>query len=439
MSFDTNIHQRAVSSSSFSSYEISGDKPALSESDEKTQAVGLTTLSSTERPSPSILPEGKVAALKSDSSLMAFCKKSLSLFVSTFTRTPRSEMGEGSLSSISSRPSLMNPDQGLLALHFSTDEGRAALQSYLTALGSGSKVSIEEAIDYMNQGEALVEQIIDGKCPKMDDDCEKAQEQLRAVCWFIMGKAGMEGHFVKSGTLRFNDENSKIFEFLNSSPERYLRVSTHFNERSLSSDAGFGNVGFTGLARGKKAQPGIEDYQSKLPGQGGAIVFDKLKDGTTFLKIESGGMPEVFKRRGTVKKTTQHIFRAMGRVFAHSFSFIITRFQKSHSVDDAKYTAKEHVPKQILKNFKHTVTILEKTGKIDSREAKVMIKTAKMGIKHIEKHVETLLGGIHNPQDLGRVINSLLETRDSIATLINRNNVGIEDRKGEEVHVRISD
>lgn len=423
------------------------DNPILSKSDQKAQNAARETLKEPAE-SSKLLDKIKISFLDGQGAFAALYKQVLLIFVSLLGSGKAASGAEAKYSAIDKEPIKLPENAGTLATHFA-GEGKEALEKYLSVLGPKSKVTIQEAIDYMDKGEKLAEGIGKGELSKMSSDPKEAQEQLRAICWFIMAKAGQDAQFVKSGSLRFPDADQKMFDFLNSSPEKYLRVSTHFNERSLSDKASFSNVGLTGLAPGKKAQPGIEDYDRRLPGQGGAVVFDKLQDGTTFLKLESGGMPEIFRSQSTARETIDHILKASGRVLEHSLSFIITRFEtKSHGADDAQYTAKEHVPKRILKDFKHTVKILKETGLVSSKEAKSMVKTAKVGLKSIQdlngklaERMSTKIAHTEHSDELEKLrqAQSLLsKTNAGIDSLMHKNaEVGIADRKGEEVHVRV--
>ncbi|MFC7207577.1 hypothetical protein ACFQOZ_13245 [Comamonas endophytica] len=180
-------------------------------------------------------------------------------------------------------------------------------------------------------------------------------ETARGISWYIAACAAQQdvnqqatgsaamvngkevSNLTVKGAFVFNDPNNAIYKFLQSSPLAYSRISSHFHERSASD----------GMIGSRPEQRGIEDYDRRLPGQNGAMLFDKLKGAPgkeeMFLKFEHTGYPEVSTSAQRVDDQGQGLasgWRALGRKIAHALSFIQTRFEGAMGVN-----RKEHVHK----------------------------------------------------------------------------------------------
>lgn len=97
-----------------------------------------------------------------------------------------------------------------------------------------------------------------------------------------MGKAGLYGEFYTSGVFRVDDPDGRIFKFLNSHKNAYPRISTHYTERIDETYALHSQ------------QRGIDIRKSPncaLPANKNTVLFFRLGDGTTIMKIESAGCP----------------------------------------------------------------------------------------------------------------------------------------------------
>lgn len=219
----------------------------------------------------------------------------------------------------------------------------------------GSSVGKQEMQGYINMGERIVTALkdpanhreggvmVDGLLVKSNLDT------TRAVSWYLQAKGvadnaapDREPAFLNRGAMVMDDPGNLLYNFLNSAPNAYGRASTHFNERSSSDSAGFGNTGAAGLMAGLKspqsAQRGIEDFDNRMPSGKGCLVFDKLDTlqggdkPRLFLKWESVGMPTVFGGgthadaesgwSGKVWNRAGAVFRCLGHSvnFVHSLS-----------------------------------------------------------------------------------------------------------------------
>lgn len=155
-------------------------------------------------------------------------------------------------------------------------------------------------------GKPPLELIIHGKQVEVPSNTYTA----RALAWYMMASAASQdvlrnvlgdtstSDMTTSGSYVMKDPGHRIYDFLNGAPTSAGRMSTHFEER-VGHDNEHYVLGFVPTFGSKLAQRGIEDYQSRMPGQGGTMLFDKLQpDGSgtpeLFVKFESAGCPPYF-------------------------------------------------------------------------------------------------------------------------------------------------
>lgn len=132
----------------------------------------------------------------------------------------------------------------------------------------------------------------------------------RALAWYMMASAASQdvlrnalgdtstSDMTTSGSYIMKDPGHRIYDFLNNAPTSAARMSTHYEERVDHGNEHY-VLGFVPTFGAKVAQRGIEDFRSRMPGQGGTMLFDKLKpdsNGTPelFVKFESAGCPPYF-------------------------------------------------------------------------------------------------------------------------------------------------
>lgn len=291
-----------------------------------------------------------------------------------------------------------------------TELSREAIQKYV-ALGervvraieqTGAQDSQEEvpldgaqeAVDAIGQSRAGRVQRLKLTTPAGGVELTPNQEVTRAISWYVvacaaqqdvkqqlMGEPRMvDGQVVTdlsiSGAYVFKDPGNAIYNFMQSSPLAYARISTHFNERSAS------DILFGGYAD----QRGIEDYQRRLPGENGTILFDKLKDGEMFVKFETAGVPSISTQVDDMGQGGASLREVWSRQIMHALSFVLTRIASLPGVE-----RKEHVYKGILKPIVHdpfmrVVTAAEQLGLLGEKmSADSHAKLSKeQGLPHLE-------------------------------------------------------
>ena len=221
----------------------------------------------------------------------------------------------------------------------------------------------------------------------------------RALSWYLMAKAAQQdcaqeaflrkpgdpllpSNMATSGSFLLKDPHNTFFDFLSSAPTAGDRISTHFNERADHDRR-------HGFIPGKAIQRGIEDYSDSLPGEGGTMLFDKLRapngDLELFIKFEATGCPPLFQTQndeGVGRAPTDHVvqfFSAIHRNLAHALSF--AHGQKT--ADAQTVMRQEHVVKGILKDtvaapFKAVIKMAQEGDLFDGSAIKSLSVTQAM-------------------------------------------------------------
>lgn len=222
----------------------------------------------------------------------------------------------------------------------------------------------------------------------------------RALAWHMMAVAakndikqvpGKPSNMATNGSFVMKDPDNRIFHFLNANPMVGGRFSTHFEER-VAPD---GN-----RVLNKPIQRGFDDYENKLPGQGGALLFDKLiptergGDPELFIKIEATGCPALFKLQ-----SHEHRFHVIFRCFAaidrhvmHSLSFIQTRFEK-HNLNEVlrqEHVYKGALKKPVMEPFSLLVNQAVQAGVIDTNLKAIGKNVQKYGLPFINNAVSLI-------------------------------------------------
>lgn len=251
-----------------------------------------------------------------------------------------------------------------------TELSRGAIQKYV-ALGERVVRAIEQIpLEVAQEADVVTGQSFAGSVQRLKlttpagaVELTPNQEVTRAISWYVVACAAQQDVNQKatgiarmvdgkevtdlsiSGSYMFKDPGHAIYRFMQSSALAYSRISTHFNEMSAGAKDSWGNAD----------QRGIEDYDRRLPGQNGTILFDQLQDKSgqalMFIKFESEGMPHMLtsaQRFDDMGQGSASASMAWRRVLAHSLSFIRTRFESLPGVE-----RKEHVYKGILKQVVH--------------------------------------------------------------------------------------
>jgi hypothetical protein len=233
----------------------------------------------------------------------------------------------------------------------------------------GTPVSEQEIRDMVSTGEHICKALsgpggdklpltvtIDGK----EHVVESNTYMARSITWFMMAQAAKQdtqrplddkvSDMTTNGSFIMKDPGNRMYNFLCSAPTCGSRMSTHFEER-IGHDEKHKVGGLLGT--NKPSQRGIEDYQNKMAGLGGTMLFDKLKPGEDgneelFVKIESGGCPPYFqveKNQGAGNGICR-FFAALDRNLGHSLSFVESLFHNDKG--PGQVLRQEHVYKGVL-------------------------------------------------------------------------------------------
>lgn len=286
-------------------------------------------------------------------------------------------------------------------------------------------------------------------------------DTMRAVAWYLTAQAMKDNQSserpalnVASGTFVLKDPNNAIMKFFAGSDKVYGRYSSHFNDGRADSGTDLkpatAREGFTkpmlGTFKGQGMQNGIEDFTKKFPGNGGTMLFERLKADSAsqtggeelFLKFESVGMPDAlgdsFKTHGDVgaEKATKR--QALGRCFGHSFNFLGIPGIKEHKHADMANRG-EHTNKFFdKKELKDLGKLFVDNDVIEKRGIRTGKNAAKdvshMPVYEIQAELEKIFDGA---TDLD-TINTTLKLQNKID---DGDSAGI-NRQGAEVHLNPS-
>ncbi len=275
---------------------------------------------------------------------------------------------------------LGNPRNTLAA----DSEAMSKLHAQAQALGNAT--SRQERQQLVAVGERLVEaldkgQVTGGRITVSHADGSSQSYAIasstyttRAICWYLMaraaredadreaagqGRAGVDfpSAMVVEGSTRFKDPDNRLFEFLRSAPSVGPRAATHFEE--MLDAPGWHRI--AGVVK-RKQHWGLDDYGSKLPGKGGALVFNKLKAPEhggaceIYLKIEAVGCPDYTHfedHLGTLDKGFRFV-AAGDRNFEHVTHFLGSRSHKDSADPTIHVQRHEHLHKGYLKKPVYT-------------------------------------------------------------------------------------
>lgn len=338
------------------------------------------------------------------------------------------------------------------------------------ARATGRQVSEQEVREMVATGEhiagALADHPMDAESRELrvrigNDDLQVKSSvyTTRAIGWFMMAQAAAQdldraqqnpqdrtSDMTTSGSFVMKDPGNRMYDFLNSAPTAAARMSTHFEER-----IGHNEVYNFGITT-KTAQRGIEDYQSKMPGPGGTMLFDKLRPGQDgreelFVKFESVGCPPYFQSEPHHGLGTRlaRFFAALDRNIGHATSFIGSRFEGGPSGDQV-VKRQEHVYKGVLKEpiatpFKELVKQAIRSGVIDGKAGAIDKGMHKYGLPYVKDALELIRGAAQQHGDQA-LLDRCAQLQDAIDTESNRLGLasdrhGIE-RRGAEVHISIT-
>jgi hypothetical protein len=211
---------------------------------------------------------------------------------------------------------------------------------------------------------------------------------------------------VVEGSIRFKDPDNRLFNFLHSAPTVGPRAATHFEEMLYD----HGSHRIAGVVE-RKRHWGLDDYSSKLPGKGGALVFNKLTPSygsncpEIYLKIERVGCPAYNRfeeHLGTLDKGFRFV-AAGDRNFEHVTHFLSSRSHADSADPSIQVQRHEHMHKGYLKKPVYTpfMNLMKEAGKT-REELKALKKEIKLGggFGAVERELSALSGRLKNTEDL---------------------------------------
>jgi|GEM_PF-3802596 len=220
------------------------------------------------------------------------------------------------------------------------------------------EVTEPEMISYIKTGQEIAE-ALSNKDTKLEDILvninknKEPNEKLTgakaavSLMWLFTAKTSQLDKLYTSGVMRLSD-GQRVGEFLKlcGGSEVYGRISTHMKE----------NLGATrGRITADNPQNGYDLRDEGLPAGKQTILFALQPDGTLFIKMEENGCPPFWKKGFRSLKNFREFV-------GHSIDFIVSRFRKEEKTG-MTITHKEHVPKEVKKEFKKAMEFLFSTPK----------------------------------------------------------------------------
>ncbi|MCE2982960.1 MAG: hypothetical protein LW832_05280 [Parachlamydia sp.] len=185
-------------------------------------------------------------------------------------------------------------------------------------------VDEKEMCERIGKGEKLIHSLINN-----DSTIEKSPESVANLMWALTKKCDDQKMLYTSGAMRLQTKpqlDPAVLENFLKSCGAYGRVSTHMSGKN---------------------QWGIDC--PSLPAEKRTVLFQKLPDGTIYLKMEEHGCPPFWKKGF-------RNFENFSQFIGHTLDFIRTRIYKSGK--STYPLRKEHVPKKILKQYNLTVNFI---------------------------------------------------------------------------------
>lgn len=339
------------------------------------------------------------------------------------------------------------------------------------------RMTVDEAVHMARIGQHIAQALADGatlnengNLPVEVDgqtyEVKPGSFASRALAWHMTAAAAnstllrqelnpgqdVSSDVTNSGTFVMKDPGGRIYAFLNANPQVQGRVSTHFEDRIDNDNK---------ILLGKKAvQRGYDDYLGKLPGQGGALLFDKMKNGELFIKVEHAGCPGAFAREGhhNWKDIAVRAPLALNKWYEHAKSLkkSMAEGQKPNAAPNpGKIVRQEHIDKgklrgQISEPLQDALAMAAAAGAITPKEAEKLYDGArKQGLKQVEKvtnYLRGMAGGIQSPgmrnllnDKLDELSGNIQNVRQEFDALKQHRGLGVSDidRRGAEVHVSL--
>jgi hypothetical protein len=362
------------------------------------------------------------------------------------------------------------PQGGLLNdVDNGTEDVRVLIQKLMAhAETTEAPITRDEIVHLVNTGEHIAKALAgpDGNQLPLKvvtdwgtHEVKSSAYTARALSWFMMAKAAQQdtlrdpgdttSDMATSGAFVMKDPGNRLYNFLSACPTAGTRMSTHFAER-----VGHNNkhqlLGSSLFATDKPAQRGIEDYQNKMPGKGGTMLFDKLKpdsqgNAELFVKFEGVGCPPFFKsdsHEGWAHRGVR-FFAALDRNIGHSISFLQSR-SASPASGASQVVRMEHAYKGTFKTLYQEFSALAKDahdqGLVDDNAKAIGKSVHKFGLPSLKKYlgeIRKAAQGMAN-ESIEQRAQSLLDQVQAESERLGAvsDRYGIE-RRGAEVHLQL--
>ncbi len=227
----------------------------------------------------------------------------------------------------------------------------------LKSMAKGNRTTFQANIaqtllDRITRGESLVKDVLGGNPPAGG----ASNQDIGDIMLFLSAKSRLNGNVFSEGAYTLEDPDGALYEFLDASSERYLRLSSHMESKQEASIANPDGVGtHTNMHRGID----LSDT-SKLPSSKTTVLFAAIPQNDEpaaarriFLKCEGFGCrPTIGFAHNNVRNTGGRASRALqlsdfGNLAMHAKDYIITRFQ-----NDLAGSRKERIPTPVKTKYK---------------------------------------------------------------------------------------
>lgn len=265
---------------------------------------------------------------------------------------------------------------------------------------------------YIQQGEALEDLIIKSKPGELEltssghiqlGDREITKEEaVVSMMWLLMAKAGRYGEHHTNGVIRLTDPDQKLEKFLHQcgKDQIYPRVSSHMREHLNLAEK---DLRLSLIS--EKGQFGFDLRDQGLPAEKHTLLFTRLKDGSLYLKMERNGCPPIWLGdRFLSGKNIKEFLR-------HTTDYIVTRFIPSgNSTGQMKATRKEHLPKDIKKEFKEVMELINPPLSLGAKISRIL-RPQPLTLQEKEYKASYAKGHRGGLSIMNKVLNQLLEDK----------------------------
>lgn len=161
-------------------------------------------------------------------------------------------------------------------------------------LQNNSEISVFEMMQNVKKGEEIFEEIQKSSSNSFNSNSEK----VKCLVWYLTSVGAQDTkeneEITGNEVLRFRDVNGKVGEYIKSANDGHTSVLTtnHFRNLGKRDTKYLGDSEYLGDSNflSKSASQNWGIAVNGLPGGNNNLVFDKLKDGTTFIKAEKSSI-----------------------------------------------------------------------------------------------------------------------------------------------------